>query len=206
MARIGFLGTGEIAQVLVETIAGDGHEIVVSKRSEAVSTRLEQTYPNLRHAENQQVVDDSDVVFICLLADTARQVLPELRFRDGQTVISVMARMTAAELAQLCAPAHDIAVAIPLPPMPLGGTLLAVFPDNARLRDLFRAHAQIHPCGSDEEVSAHFGATGLMLPLLDQIDIAASWLAGFTGNKQQAASGRLYRRADPQLLQPADSG
>ncbi|MFD1796418.1 NAD(P)-binding domain-containing protein [Paracoccus aurantiacus] len=188
MARIGFLGTGEIAQILVETIAADGHEIVVSKRSETVSARLEKTYSNVRRADNQQVVDDSDVVFVCLLADTARQVLPELRFRDGQTVISVMARMTLAELSRLCAPARDIAIAIPLPPLPLGGTPLAVYPDNARLRDLFGKHAHIHPCASEEQISAHFGATGLMLPLLDQIDIAATWLAGFTGDKRAAAA------------------
>lgn len=188
MAQIGFLGTGEIAAAMVRTIARDGHRITVSRRSQAVSAQLAQDYPGLRRAENQAVLDDSDIVVLSLLADTAREVLPGLRFRAGQTVISVMARMPLAELARLCAPASDICIAIPLPPLPLGGTPLAAFPGNARLREIFGPHAQIHPCRSEDEIAAHFAATGALLPLLDQIDVAAGWLAGFTGDQAGAAS------------------
>ncbi|KGJ06664.1 pyrroline-5-carboxylate reductase [Paracoccus halophilus] len=188
MARIGFLGTGEIASVMVRTIAADGHKITVSQRSEAVSAALAQAHPGLQRADNQAVLDNSDIVVLCLLADRAREVLSGLSFRPDQTVISVMARMSVAELAGLCAPATDICVAIPLPPMPLGGTPLAAFPDNARLREIFGPHAQIHPCRSEQDIAAHFAATGVLLPLLDQIDVAAGWLAGFTGDHAGAAS------------------
>lgn len=187
MARIGFLGTGEIAAVMVRTIAGDGHRIAVSRRSEAVSAELAEAHPGLRRADNQEVVDESDVVVLCLLADVARDVLPGLSFRPDQTVISVMARMSVAELTGLCAPATDISIAIPLPPMPQGGTPLAIHPDNPRLREIFGPHAAIHPCGSEEEIAAHFAATGVLLPLLDQIDVAAGWLGDFTGDRAGAA-------------------
>ena len=66
--------------------------------------------------------------------------------------------------------------------MPLGGTPLAAFPDNPRLRDLFGPHAQIHACRTEQEIAAHFGVSGLLLPLLDQIDTSATWLAGYTGD------------------------
>ena len=182
MARIGFIGTGEIAAAMVDTIAGDGHQITVSRRGEAASSRLAEAHPGLQVAEKLAVVDDSDIVVLCLLADRAREVLPGLRFRPDQTVISVMARMGIAEIAQLCGPVTDICLAIPLPPMPLGGTPLAAFPDNPRLRDLFGPHAQIHACRTEQEIAAHFGVSGLLLPLLDQIDTSATWLAGYTGD------------------------
>ena len=188
MARIGFLGVGEIASVMVQTIAGDGHQITVSQRNEQVSAALEAAHPGLRRAENQSVVDVSDIVVLCLLADVARAVLPTLTFRKEQTVISVMARMSVDELHELCAPVGDICVAIPLPPMPMGGTPLACFPENQRLTELFGAHADIHPCPSEAALSAHFAATGTLLPFLDQIDIAAGWLADFTGDKTQASA------------------
>lgn len=188
MARIGFLGTGEIAQAMVATFAGDGHQIIVSERNLDRSAALVRDYPGVRRAENQQVVDDSDIVILCLLGDAARNLLPDLRFRADQTVISVMARMPLAELGRLCAPATDLAVAIPLPPMPLGGTPLATYPENARLRELFGRHVRIHPCASEEELAAHFAATGVLLPLLDQMQVAARWLAGFTGDERQAAA------------------
>ncbi|WP_404405189.1 NAD(P)-binding domain-containing protein [Pelagibacterium halotolerans] len=187
MARIGFLGAGEIASAMVQTIAEAGHDIVVSERNERVSMELQARYPGLRRAPNQTVVDESDVVVLCLLADIARKELPNLTFEGGKTVISVMAGMPIAELGRLCAPATEICVAIPLPPMPLGGTPLAVYPDNTRLREIFGAHAHIHACASETMLNAHFAATGVLLPLLDQIDVAASWLSAFTGDRGEAA-------------------
>ncbi|MDO5612642.1 MAG: NAD(P)-binding domain-containing protein [Paracoccus sp. (in: a-proteobacteria)] len=186
MARIGFLGTGEIAAALVETMAGDGHQITLSRRSETVSQHLANRFAGVNRAENQQVLDNSDIVFICLLADTARQLLPELHLRPDQTVISVMARVSIAELQTLCAPATDICAAIPLPPISLGGTPLAAYPDNAALRHLLGRHATIHICASETDLAAHFAATGILLPLLDQIDSAAEWLASFTGDRNSA--------------------
>ncbi|MDO5631179.1 MAG: NAD(P)-binding domain-containing protein [Paracoccus sp. (in: a-proteobacteria)] len=186
MARIGFLGTGEIAAALVETLAGDGHQITLSHRSETVSQELVNRFARVSRAENQQVLDNSDIVFICLLADTARQVLPDLRFRPDLTVISVMARVSIAELHRLCAPTTDICAAIPLPPIRLGGTPLAIYPDNAVPRQILGGHAAIHACASETDLAAHFAATGILLPLLDQIDSAAGWLAGFTGDRNGA--------------------
>ncbi|WP_163272509.1 NAD(P)-binding domain-containing protein [Chelativorans alearense] len=188
MARIGFLGTGEIASAMIQTIAGAGHDIVVSFRNERVSAELQARYPGLRRAANQTVVDESDIVVLCLLADTARKELSNLAFGEGKTVISVMAGVPIAELERLCAPVTEICVAIPLPPMPLGGTPLAVFPDNARLNEVFGPHVSIHACASEVVLSAHFAATGVLLPLLDQMEVAANWLSAFTGDRAEAAN------------------
>lgn len=187
MARVGFIGAGEIASAMIGTIAGDGHAITVSRRNEEVSARLERAHPGLRRADNQGVLDASDVVVLCLLAETARRELPGLRFRADQAVISVMAGMSLDELSRACAPATDICVAIPLPPLPLGGTPLAAYPASRALAELFGPHATIHACPSEEALNAHFAATGLLLPLLDQIDVGATWLAEFTGDRAAAA-------------------
>ena len=186
MARIGFLGTGEIASAMVNTIAADGHAILVSERNEQVSADLERRFAGVTRAANQTVVGDSDIVVVCLLADVARDVLPTLPFRADQTVISVMAGMQVAEVEQLCAPARDLCVAIPLPPMPAGGAPMAVFPQNPTLTAVFGPHATIHPCDGEVALNAHFAATGLLLPLLDQIDVTARWLAAFTGDRGAA--------------------
>ncbi|MFX4295876.1 MULTISPECIES: NAD(P)-binding domain-containing protein [Roseobacteraceae] len=188
MARIGFVGTGEIASVMVQTIAGAGHDIIVSHRNERVSAELQARHPGLRRAENQTVVDESDVVVLCLLADTARKELPKLAFRNDQTVISVMAGMPISELEQLCAPVTEICIAIPLPPMPLGGTPLAVYPDHTSLYDIFGPYVDIHVCTSEVMLNAHFAATAVLLPLLDQMDVAANWLSAFTDDRAEAAN------------------
>jgi pyrroline-5-carboxylate reductase len=182
MARVGLLGTGEIASAIVKTIAGDGHSILVSERSATISQELAQRHESVIRASNDDVVSGSDIILVCLLAEVARTELPRLPFHEGQSVISVIAGMSLKEIAGLCAPARDVAVAIPLPILPLGGTPLATYPASAALDALFAEHATIHRCASEEALSAHFAATGVLLPLLDQISLAATWLARFTNN------------------------
>ena len=186
MERIGFVGTGEIASAIVETIAGDGHTILVSERSAGTSAALAERFAAVSRAQNERVVAESDVVFVCLLAGIAREVLPDLPFRKGQTVISVMADVPIADLARLCAPASEICVAIPLPTLPRGATPLAAYPENAVVRTVLGGHAVLHISPSETALNAHFAVTGLLLPLLDQIATAAEWLSAFTGDRAGA--------------------
>ncbi len=88
MARIGFLGTGEIATALVETLAGKGHKIFVSERNVTVSSGLAARFSDVTVAPNDQVVAQSEVVFLCLLAPVAKAVLPDLPFRADHAIVS----------------------------------------------------------------------------------------------------------------------
>ena len=115
MTRVGFIGTGEIAAHMVAGLAGQGHELLVSPRSADVAERLAKDHAEVRIAPNAEIAARADVIFLCLMADTARDVLPGLAFRADQSIISVMADVGLDELARLCAPATDIALTIPLP-------------------------------------------------------------------------------------------
>lgn len=48
--RLGFLGCGTIAAAVVHGLAGRGHDITVSERSEATSTTLVSLYPEVSRA------------------------------------------------------------------------------------------------------------------------------------------------------------
>ena len=99
--RIGVLGTGTIASAVVHGIAGDGHDITISRRSEGRSSALAAAYETVTVAENQEVLDRSDVVFLGLMAETAWQILGALSFRPGQRVISFMAGASLGEVAEM---------------------------------------------------------------------------------------------------------
>ena len=88
--RIGFLGTGTMSTALVHAIAADGHEILVSERGYANAQSLVQAYENVTISENQALVKQSDILFLGLLAEHAREVLPNLKFPEGQRVYSVI--------------------------------------------------------------------------------------------------------------------
>lgn len=183
--RVGFIGTGEITAAMVRGLQGQGHTILVSPRNALTAATLAEL-PGVAIAPNDQVVAGSDVVFLCLLARVAEEVLPRLPFRAGQTVISVMVDAPLAKLRDLCAPATDIAITIPLPPIAQGGCPLPVYPASPILDALFGAKNLILPQPSEEALNAHLGASALCSPVLDQILTAVDWLAGHTGNPAQA--------------------
>lgn len=202
MARLGFIGTGEITAAMVRGLAGQGHHILVSPRNATVAATLAAEVAGVTVAANDQVVAGSDVVFLCLLARVAEAVLPDLPFREGQTIISVMVDAPLARLRQLCAPATDIAITIPLPPIAQGGCPLPVYPASPVVEALFGERNPVIPLRSEEALSAHLGASALCSPILDQLLAAAGWLAGFTGDQDAAetyiaAMIRAYLPAQP---------
>ncbi|MCK8465139.1 NAD(P)-binding domain-containing protein [Aliiroseovarius sp. S1339] len=186
MTRIGFVGTGEIAAAMVTGLIGQGHQITVSERNSGMAAALAAQSTDVTIAPNEQVVADSDVVFLCLLADVARDVLPGLPFRADHSVISVMVDASLGDLSALCAPARDIAVTIPLASIAVGGSALPVYPDSAALRALFGDTDMIIPCRDEAALNAHFGASALASPVLDQMRAGAGWLAALTGDPKAA--------------------
>lgn len=183
MERIGFIGTGEIAAAMVAGLTGRGHQITVSERNGAMAAALAAQFTDVAVAPNEQVIADSDVVFLCLLADVARDVLPGLTFRADQSVISVMVDVPLTDLKALCAPATEIAITIPLPSIAVGGSALPVFPNSPALHALFGDTDLIIPCAAEAALNAHFAATALASPILDQMRAGAQWLAALTGDE-----------------------
>lgn len=183
---IGFLGTGEITAAMVRGLKGQGHRILVSPRNATVAATLAAEVPEVAIAPNEDLVANSDVVFLCLLARVAEEVLPGLPFRTGQSIISVMVDAPLATLRRLCAPATDIAITIPLPPITSGGCPLPVYPASPALDALFGAHNLILPQPSEAALNAHLGASALCSPILDQLLTAVDWLASHTDNPAAA--------------------
>ena len=184
--RIGFLGTGEITAAMVRGLKGQGHRILVSPRNATVAATLAAEVPEVAIAPNEDLVANSDVVFLCLLARVAEEVLPGLPFRTGQSIISVMVDAPLATLRRLCAPATDIAITIPLPPITSGGCPLPVYPASPALDALFGARNLILPQPSEAALNAHLGASALCSPILDQLLTAVDWLASHTDNPAAA--------------------
>lgn len=201
--RLGFLGTGEIAAAMVRGLAGQGHDIRVSPRNADMAERLAAELPGVAVTANDRVVAESDVVFLCLLARVAEEVLPGLPFRADHAVISVMVDAPLAHLRRLCAPATDISITIPLPPICEGGCPLPIYPASPALEALFGARNAVLPQPSEAALNAHLGASALCSPILDQLLTAVDWLAGHTGDPAQAEAyiAAMIRAYLPQRAQ-----
>lgn len=182
MMQVGFIGAGEIAAAMVRGLAGKGHRIWVSERNAETARALAAEIPEVSVAPNQDVLDNSDVVILCLLKSVAGTVLPDLRFRADHGVISVMADVSNATLHDWCAPARDICTTIPLPFVAVGGCPLPVYPVSEALAVLFGADNLILPQTSEDALNAHFAASAMASVVMAELRVAAEWLAGYTGD------------------------
>jgi pyrroline-5-carboxylate reductase len=101
--KIGFIGTGTISEAIVTGIANSNlavEAICVSPRSKQKAGRLTASFPIVSAAsDNQKVSDICDVVFLAVRPQVAQSVLEELRFRDDQTLISLIATLNRDQLA-----------------------------------------------------------------------------------------------------------
>jgi len=176
--RVGFLGTGRIAAPMVEALAPEGHDISVSERSSQVSTALADRHDNVTVRDNQGVVDHSDVVIICLLADVARRELPGLAFRPEQKMISVMAEISLDEIAGLIGGTRELCVTIPMPFIDTGGCPLPVYPASPTLEALFGEKNPVIVLNSEAAMKPHFAATAVSSTIFKELITVRDWLGG----------------------------
>ncbi|TSB22246.1 NAD(P)-binding domain-containing protein, partial [Streptomyces benahoarensis] len=119
MERIGIIGVGEIGRAIVDGLC-DGveepPEIYLSPRGARTSAELSQRYPNVQVcADNQDVVNHSDVVIIAVRPVGHAEALAGLRIGSDRTVVSVIAGVALSELRRTLGTGAPLVRAIPLP-------------------------------------------------------------------------------------------
>jgi len=186
--RIGVIGTGTIATATVQGIAADGHDILVSTRGRENAHHLCTAFENVDTAENQAVLDESNVVLLGLMPDVARAVLPGLAFRAQQRVISLMAGVGLGELSRLVAPAIVEAIAIPFPSIAQGGAPVMVCPKSQLADDIFGQANHPFFLHDEAALQAFTAAQAVLSPSLKLLELAAGWLAKRTHDAPQAES------------------
>ena len=184
--NVGFIGTGEIAEALIEGITGQGHKIYVSNRSNLRSKRLSKEYTDVIACENDEVCSSSDIIFSCLMASVARAILPKINFRGDHQIISVMAHINRDELISYCMPAKNICITIPLPFVAKGGCPLPVYPHSDALKFLYGANNSIIVLESPDHIAPHFVISAMLSPVFSLFDLASKWLGSKTGNDLQS--------------------
>lgn len=174
---LGFIGTGTIAAAVVTGLADAGHKIVVSHRNTAHSARLAAGFAAVSRAENQEVVERSDVVFLGLLAAKAPAVLAGLRFRQGQRVVSFIAELPLQEIAEMVAPAEAVAIMLPFPAIAQGGSPILTLGDAGLIREIFSPKNTIFALQSEAELKAYLCAQAVLSPALAMLATTADWMA-----------------------------
>ena len=178
--RIGFIGTGVISEAMIRglcDVANYKDPIIVSQRSVERSEALANQYTNVEvSTHNQNVVDQSDWVFVGVLPEQVPMVLDALNFRADQRIVSLAAGVSLEVMRPLIAPCAELYRAIPMPPIEFAMGPIAVCPKNEAL-EAFCNQVGVAVSVDDEAQFNLFGAvSALMSDFFEHVAGTSQWM------------------------------
>ena len=121
--RLGFIGTGKIASSVITGICTSKisfQKILVSPRNRNIAQKLKKRFRKVYIAKtNQEIVDKCNWIFLAVTPKVGKKILPKLKFRSNQKVVSFIATINLAQLKKILGKKIKIVRAIPLPPISL---------------------------------------------------------------------------------------
>ena len=177
--KIGFIGVGKITNAIVEGLCTSSIEkthICLSPRNEANARLLAEKYTQVQRLEtNQQVIDQSDIVFIAVRPVVAVEVLRTLVFRETHIVVSLVPLLKEAELLNAVAPATHVVRAVPTPTVMQHTGPILLFHSNDTVTHLFRHLGQPLQVTDEQQLHVLWTLTGLITPFYDLLYELSSW-------------------------------
>jgi pyrroline-5-carboxylate reductase len=176
----GIIGVGAIAAAIVTGLcehAPDEPAVVLSPRNAGRAADLASRFPTVRVAQsNQEVIDGSSVLLLCLRPQEARSVLPGLNFRGDQAIVSMMAGISIEALRALVAPAQNIARAIPLPAVASREGATPIYPPTEAATALFARLGQPIEIPHEPAFEATSASTATIAAHFAYLDAICRWL------------------------------
>lgn len=177
--NLGFIGTGEISSAVVNGICTSelkGIKIFLSPRNEERGKELEKRFENVKRTSgNQQVLDESDVVFLALRPGDAVAALEQLRFRKDHTIISLIPYLKMKELKEAVEPASVISRAVPLPSVMNHISPVPIFKPSETALNIFKNIGEPLVVEDENHLHVLWTLTGLIAPFYDLLGSLSGW-------------------------------
>ena len=187
---LGFIGTGNIVSDVVTGISKSKisyKKIIVSPRNKKKAQYLKKKFKKVIIAKNNQaVIDMSDWIFLGMLPKVGENILPKLKFKKTQTVVSFMSTTNYSKLKKIIKKKSIIIRAIPMPPIRLGKGPVAIFPPNKKVKNFFDKIGTTIEI-KNEKLSKNFWAiSGTMASFYELLNVLSKWLIKKKTNKLDA--------------------
>ena len=188
--KLGFIGTGKITSSVVIGICRSKisfKKIILSPRNKKKAQQLKKKFKKVVIAKNNQdVIDNSDWVFLGVLPEVGEKMLPKLQFKKKQVIISFISTITYSQLKKIIKKKLKIVRAIPMPPIRLGAGPIAIFPPDKQVKGFFNKIGKTIEI-KNERLSNNFWAiSGTMASFYELLKILSDWLVKKKLKKIQA--------------------
>ena len=181
--RYGFVGVGTMSSAIVRgmcTLPESPQSVVLSPRGAEKAAALAAAFPGTVSiaADNQGVVDASDVVFVGVLPKQCEEVLRALRFEARHTVVSLVSTAPLSLLHEVCAPvpATQVVRAIPLPPVAKHAGACVMTPRHPAITELFDALGTVVAVETEAMMKKMMPVTCIMGQVYAQQRATQRWL------------------------------
>ncbi|MFE0103622.1 NAD(P)-binding domain-containing protein [Streptomyces sp. NPDC059009] len=182
MNRIGIIGVGEIGRAIVTGLRHEGGtspEIHLSPRGARTAAELAQRHQGVEVcADNQEVVDRSDVVIVAVRRQDRHEALAGLRVDPGKVVVNVMAGVANDDLRRTLATDAPLVRAIPLPAIRERRSVTVVCPSHPEVDALFEPLGGALPVADEAAFDVFSTLTGTLTTHYSYLATLTSWAAG----------------------------
>tara|TARA_B100001029_G_C15018873_1_gene429195 strand:- start:247 stop:1017 length:771 start_codon:yes stop_codon:yes gene_type:complete len=178
--KLGFIGVGNITSDVINGIFKSklkNCKIILSSRNKIKSKQLKKKYKKIIIANsNQEVINKSDIVFLGVLPEVGRKILPYLKFKSKQTVVSFISTIKYKELKKIISKNVSITRVIPMPPISLAKGPVPIYPPNKKIKNFFENIGTVIEI-KNEKLSTNFWAiSGTMASYYELIKVLSDWL------------------------------
>ncbi|WEK04393.1 MAG: pyrroline-5-carboxylate reductase [Candidatus Devosia phytovorans] len=177
---LGFIGTGTITAAIIRGLGRWGwtDPILVSPRNAELARTLAEAWSFVTvAADNQAIVDGSDMAFLAVRPQVAEAVLAGLRFKAGQDVVSLIATLPLGKLATLVGAGPTLSRAIPLPFVEQGIGVTPVHPPASAAAPIFERLGSVIAVADESQMNLLLAASSTMGAFFQQQAAIADWLA-----------------------------
>lgn len=212
--KIGVIGVGAITTDVIEAVEElhpGAHTYYLSPRSAERATKLTNKYDNFIQCDsNQDVLDESELVFIGVLPTQIDELLPTLNFRVDHIVASMAAGKPPTYLKTLIAPATKVAQLIPLPMIEYKVGPIVICPHIPEISQLLEGLGDLIEFDDDSQIQYFSATSAAMSSYFALINSVIDWthkqgidfeLSAKYVTSMVEAIGVKANRIDPHKLQ-----
>ncbi|MFI7613206.1 NAD(P)-binding domain-containing protein [Nonomuraea terrae] len=182
MKRIGVIGVGEIGRAIVTGLCDGGDkppEVFLSPRGARTAAELSARHEGVQVcADNQEVVDRSEVVIIAVRRQDRHEALAGLRVDGDKVVVNVMAGVGNDDLRRTLATDAPLVRAIPLPAVRERRSVTVTCPSHPVVSSVFEHLGGVLPVEDEAAFNVFSALTGTLTTHYSYLAALTSWAVG----------------------------
>ena len=196
--KLGFIGTGNITVAVVNGICGSKiafKKILVSPKNKSHALKLSKKFKKVSVAKNnQEIVDKCNWIFLAITPKVGIQIIPKLKFRSNQKIISFISTIKLAQLKKFINKKVKIVRAIPLPPISIGKGPVPICPADKQVKSFFDKIGTTIEIKGEKLSNSFWSMSGMMAPFYEMLKVQADWLVkrGIKRDKAQKYITSLF--------------